>query len=463
MAGRRRNRMSLTQLDLLPMTLAGGGGGRGGFGTSVAAGGEGRRRSFASRVLALTGVPLDQIKEGKPGDVLTSHILLFDPETDTRIVYVGYPYTDEDGNEFWPPEALRKVTLKANPRKKKPSLTPRSSVAMAHSLRGGAGAGKHHTRTRDVETGRSRKPKHGGKRALSEMRENPLEAYRKQSLDGEVYFSVPFANHTATLDVQFSETDWSRPGAPKTLRVLRTSHMAQRPQHGDLGHYGTLVRRLADAGPLTSDDLLNAAISAEEAAERMFTSYPQYRYRDAAHYYEGLAEVLTDLASSLQAGWRTNGKRRKMYLFSYGSNSPRQLAERLGHPVKGRAAFVSGHLRAFRGWSNRWEGGVATLIPGRGNTYGYVAEVTPEDLAILDRYEGVATGNYRRATLTVTTSDGEAVPAVVYLASSTEKNAPSRAYKRAVAETIGAFWEGENGPVTEADITVRNPLRRGRR
>lgn len=141
-------------------------------------------------------------------------------------------------------------------------------------------------------------------------RRNPLDAYRKQSLDGEVYFSVPFANHMATLDVQFSETDWSRPGAPKTLRVLRTSHMAQRPQHGDLGHYGTLVRRLADAGPLTSDDLLNAAISAEEAAERMFTSYPQYRYRDAAHYYEGLAEVLTDLASSLQAGWRTNGKRR---------------------------------------------------------------------------------------------------------------------------------------------------------
>ena len=147
----------------------------------------------------------------------------------------------------------------------------------------------------------------------------------------------------------------------------------------------------------------------------------------------------------------------KTYLFSYGSNSPRQLAERLGHAVKGRAAFVEGHLRAFRGWSNRWEGGVATLIPGRGKTFGYIAEVTPDDLAILDRYEGVATGNYRRANMQVTTNDGEKVQAIAYLASSTEKNAPSRAYKRAVAETIGAFWEGENGPVTEADITVRNP------
>ena len=59
--------------------------------------------------------------------------------------------------------------------KKKPATpAPRSSVAMAHSMRGGAGAGKHHTRTRDVETGRSRRPKHGGQRSLAE-RENPGE------------------------------------------------------------------------------------------------------------------------------------------------------------------------------------------------------------------------------------------------------------------------------------------------
>jgi cation transport regulator ChaC len=153
---------------------------------------------------------------------------------------------------------------------------------------------------------------------------------------------------------------------------------------------------------------------------------------------------------------RPRARSTKTYLFSYGSNSPRQLAERLGHPVQGRAAFVEGYLRAFRGWSQRWEGGVATLIPGRGKTYGYIAEVAPADLAVLDRYEGVATGNYYRETMTVTTDDGDTVQAIAYLASSTEKNAPSRAYKRAVAETIGAFWEGSNGPVTEEDITVRN-------
>ena len=177
-------------------------------------------------------------------------------------------------------------------------------------------------------------------------------------------------------------------------------------------------------------------------------------------HYPQLAERMMKKNPAARAARTARAPRApKTYLFSYGSNSPRQLAERLGHAVKGRAAFVEGHLRAFRGWSNRWEGGVATLIPGRGKTFGYIAEVTPDDLAILDRYEGVATGNYRRANMQVTTNDGEKVQAIAYLASSTEKNAPSRAYKRAVAETIGAFWEGENGPVTEADITVRNPAK----
>ena len=177
-------------------------------------------------------------------------------------------------------------------------------------------------------------------------------------------------------------------------------------------------------------------------------------------HYPQLAERMMKKNPAARAARTARAPRApKTYLFSYGSNSPRQLAERLGHAVKGRAAFVEGHLRAFRGWSNRWEGGVATLIPGRGKTFGYIAEVTPDDLAILDRYEGVATGNYRRANMQVTTNDGEKVQAIAYLASSTEKNAPSRAYKRAVAETIGAFWEGSSGPVTEDDITVRNNSR----
>ena len=72
-----------------------------------------------------------------------------------------------------------------------------------------------------------------------------------------------------------------------------------------------------------------------------------------------------------------------MLLFSYGSNSPKQLAERLGHPVEGRAAYAEGWMRVFRGYSERWQGAVASLLPSRGQkTYGYVAEVSPHSRLI---------------------------------------------------------------------------------
>ena len=69
------------------------------------------------------------------------------------------------------PRALSKAE-KAQRAKKRP-VTPRSLVLLSHIERRGAGAGKHHTRTRDEETGRARRPKHGGRDAYVE-RENPL-------------------------------------------------------------------------------------------------------------------------------------------------------------------------------------------------------------------------------------------------------------------------------------------------
>ena len=79
---------------------------------------------------------------------------------------------DQSGADPRTREQRFKVSFgKGNPKrakKAKVSSSTRSTVAMAHSLRGGAGAGKHHTRTRDIETGRSRRPKHGGRKRLVE-------------------------------------------------------------------------------------------------------------------------------------------------------------------------------------------------------------------------------------------------------------------------------------------------------
>ena len=68
------------------------------------------------------------------------------------------------------PRPLSKAE-KAQRAKKRP-VTPRSLALLSLIERRGAWAGKHHTRTRDEETGRARRPKHGGREAYIE-RENP--------------------------------------------------------------------------------------------------------------------------------------------------------------------------------------------------------------------------------------------------------------------------------------------------
>lgn len=145
-----------------------------------------------------------------------------------------------------------------------------------------------------------------------------------------------------------------------------------------------------------------------------------------------------------------------MRLFSYGSNSPEQLAERLGHPVKTTGAYADHYARAFRGWSRRWGGGVATLIPKSGTrTFGHVTDVTSQDLDVLDAREGVPT-SYRRLQIPVTLQDGRPTRAWVYCANSRDFHEPSRDYLEAVARTIAAHWTSANGaPVTWRDVVVR--------
>jgi len=143
------------------------------------------------------------------------------------------------------------------------------------------------------------------------------------------------------------------------------------------------------------------------------------------------------------------------FLFCYGSNHPAQLAERLGHATVNRGAYARDTARVFRGWSERWGGGVASLVRARGvTTYGYLARVTQADLRRMDAFEGIATGHYKRETIAVETVDGDE-DAVVYVSLSKQKNAPSQRYLEAVARTIGTFWEGDRGPVRPSDIPIR--------
>ena len=112
-----------------------------------------------------------------------------------------------------------------------------------------------------------------------------------------------------------------------------------------------------------------------------------------------------------------------VWYFAYGSNmdSARLFGARLaaeGVPWGRReAGRLDGWQLAF---NKRWKkfpgAGVANIVPvPEGVVHGTLNEMPPAGLDILDRYEGVASGDYVRRTVRVVHADGP-VEAVTYVA-----------------------------------------------
>ena len=79
----------------------------------------------------------------------------------------------------------------------------------------------------------------------------------------------------------------------------------------------------------------------------------------------------------------------KIPLFSYGSNSLSQLKGRVqNYDLISYPAYVNGYKRIFCGYSNNWNGGVASLIKKRFiKTYGIVVYLDKDELCKLDLFE----------------------------------------------------------------------------
>ena len=103
--------------------------------------------------------------------------------------------------------------------------------------------------------------------------------------------------------------------------------------------------------------------------------------------------------------------------FAYGSNmASSQMAERCPGAVCLGIARLPGYRLAFDAWSNRRGGLVADVLPTPGaDVWGVLWRVTEEHAEALDRYEGVARGQYRRETVQVESAQGEAVAAFAYV------------------------------------------------
>ena len=109
--------------------------------------------------------------------------------------------------------------------------------------------------------------------------------------------------------------------------------------------------------------------------------------------------------------------------FAYGSNlDPDQMEWRCPESVElGRAVL--------HGWSWHIGGrGYASVSPDRdGSVWGGLWNVSDTDLAVLDRYEGVAGGLYRREIVTVS-AEGQNIDALIYIENENDRGVPSGEY-----------------------------------
>lgn len=123
--------------------------------------------------------------------------------------------------------------------------------------------------------------------------------------------------------------------------------------------------------------------------------------------------------------------------FAYGMNMDTgAMARRCATPEIVCVARLEGHRFVIN------TRGVATVVEDPGATvHGVLWELCEDDLAALDRFEGVATGNYRRVPAEVVRTTGEVEEAIIYVASDASPGPPRSGYLEAVvdAATVHGF------------------------
>ena len=121
--------------------------------------------------------------------------------------------------------------------------------------------------------------------------------------------------------------------------------------------------------------------------------------------------------------------------FAFGSNmSAKRMQERLGWSPSRFATILTDYEMSFNKHSN--DGGKANIMHSPGNIVeGILYSLNEEDLLILDKYEGVATKQYKRHEIEVRDHNKNSIAAVAYKALNTGKvAAPTEEYLNYILE-----------------------------
>ena len=120
---------------------------------------------------------------------------------------------------------------------------------------------------------------------------------------------------------------------------------------------------------------------------------------------------------------------------AYGSNlDPSQMADRAPHSPPAGSGWLVGWRLGFGGEDLGWEGSIATWpSPRRTRSSSMLYDLTPQDEAALDSWEGADLGLYRKLRVRVQTMEGSPL-AWVYVLDAYEGGLPSARYLGIVAD-----------------------------
>jgi gamma-glutamylcyclotransferase (GGCT)/AIG2-like uncharacterized protein YtfP len=113
---------------------------------------------------------------------------------------------------------------------------------------------------------------------------------------------------------------------------------------------------------------------------------------------------------------------------------PEQMLERCPHSPAAGTGWLTEWRLTFGGEELGWDGALPMIVPEKdGRVFVALYEVSPQDMRILDYWEGADTGLYNKIRLRVATDEGD-VLAWVYILDGFEGGMPS-------ARTIGLIGD----------------------
>ena len=121
---------------------------------------------------------------------------------------------------------------------------------------------------------------------------------------------------------------------------------------------------------------------------------------------------------------------------AYGSNmDPAQMLQRCPHSPLAGTGWIKGWRLTFGGEDLGWEGALATIVPDPdGTVFVALYDVTSQDQARLDSWEGADTGLYQKIRLLVHTLTSDEL-AWVYALNGYEGGLPSARYLGVLADS----------------------------